>query len=214
MGMVDLVPKHYHTLSCLRQVSIRLALIRNAPTASTQHCTGIRELIVHKAKVFVWRMIYFLSNSKWPRGQNSLRKWNSKLIAKICVRNLLLCFLRWNRHAQSLTHWGRVTHICVSKLTIIGSDNGLSPGRRQAIIWTNAGLLLIGPLGTNFSEILSEIRSFSFKKTHLKMSSAKWRLSRLDLNVWTTIHSTSLYPFCFSCKIRLYQWRYVGYLEI
>ena len=56
-----------------------------------------------------------------------------------------------------LTHWGWVTHICVNKLTIIGSDNGLSPGRRQAIIWTNAGILLIGPLGTNFSEILIEI---------------------------------------------------------
>ena len=52
-----------------------------------------------------------------------------------------------------LTHWGRVTHICVSKLTIIGSDHGLSPGRRQAIIWTNAGILLIRPLGTNFSEM-------------------------------------------------------------
>ena len=52
------------------------------------------------------------------------------------------------------THWGRVTHICVGKLTIIGSDNGLSPGRRQAKIWTNAEILLIGPLGTNFSEIL------------------------------------------------------------
>ena len=52
------------------------------------------------------------------------------------------------------THWGRVTHICVGKLTIIGSDNGLSPGRRQAIIWTNAGLLSIGPLGTYFSENL------------------------------------------------------------
>ena len=51
----------------------------------------------------------------------------------------------------------RVTHICVNKLTIIGSDNGLSPGRRQAIIWTNVGILLIGPLGTNFSEILIEI---------------------------------------------------------
>ena len=51
-----------------------------------------------------------------------------------------------------ITHWGRVTHICVSQLTIIGSDNGLSPGRRQAIIWTNAGILLIGPLGTNLSE--------------------------------------------------------------
>ena len=53
-----------------------------------------------------------------------------------------------------LTHWGRVTHICVSELTIIGSDNGLSPGRRQAIIWTNAGILLIRTLGTNVSEIL------------------------------------------------------------
>ena len=39
------------------------------------------------------------------------------------------------------THWSRVTHICVSKLTTIGSDNGLSPGRRQAIIWTNAGII-------------------------------------------------------------------------
>ena len=54
----------------------------------------------------------------------------------------------------TLTHWCRVTYICVGKLTIIGSDNGLSPGRRQAIFWTNAGILLIGPLGTNFSEIL------------------------------------------------------------
>ena len=55
-------------------------------------------------------------------------------------------------------------HICVSKLTIIGSDNGLSPGRRQAIIWTNAGILLIWTLGTNFSEVSSEIHAFSFKK--------------------------------------------------
>ena len=44
------------------------------------------------------------------------------------------------------THWGRMTHICVGNLIIIGSDNALSPGRRQAIIWTNAGLLLIGTL--------------------------------------------------------------------
>ena len=72
----------------------------------------------------------------------------------------------------ALTHWGRVTHICVSNLTIIGSDNGLSPGRRQAITWTNVEILLIGPLGTNFSEILIEIHTFSFKKFHLKMSSA------------------------------------------
>ena len=62
-------------------------------------------------------------------------------------------------------------HICISKLTIIGPDNGLLPGRRQAIIWTNTGLLLIGPLETNFSEILIEILTFSFKKMHLKIES-------------------------------------------
>ena len=53
-----------------------------------------------------------------------------------------------------ITHWGRVMHICHSKLIIIGSDNVLSPGRCQAIIWTNAGILLIRALGTNVSEIL------------------------------------------------------------
>ena len=42
---------------------------------------------------------------------------------------------------EMLSHWGRVTHICASKLTTIGSDNGLSPGRRQAIIWTNSLIL-------------------------------------------------------------------------
>ena len=84
---------------------------------------------------------------------------------------------------RSLTHWGRVTHICFSKLTIIGTDNGLSPGWRQAIFWTNVGILLIGPLGTNFSEILIEIYIFSFKKMLLKMSSGKWWPSCLGLNV-------------------------------
>ena len=50
-----------------------------------------------------------------------------------------------------LTHWGRVAYICVSELPIIGSNNGLSPGRRQAIIWTNAGILLIRTLGIHFT---------------------------------------------------------------
>ena len=36
----------------------------------------------------------------------------------------------------------------------IGSDNGSSPGRRQAIFWTNSEILLIGPLGINLSEIV------------------------------------------------------------
>ena len=69
---------------------------------------------------------------------------------------------------EVLTHWGRVMHICVSKLNIIASDNGLSPGQHQAIIWTNAGILLIKPSGTNFSEILIRIQIFSFTKNVLE----------------------------------------------
>ena len=83
------------------------------------------------------------------------------------------CFARSHFfHIFSLNHWGRVTHICVGNLAIIGSHNGLSPGRRQAIIWTSAGILLIGPLGTNFSDISIE---FPLKKMRLKGSSAEWR---------------------------------------
>ena len=64
-----------------------------------------------------------------------------------------------------LTHWGGVTHICVSKLSIIDSDNGLSPGRHQAIIWTKCWNVL------NF------------------ISSAKWRPFCLGLNVLTILYT-------------------------
>ena len=74
----------------------------------------------------------------------------------------------FKRVGIQLINWGRVTHICVGKLTIIGSDNGLSPGRCQGIIWINAGILLIKTLGTNFSEHFIGIHAFSFKKMHLK----------------------------------------------
>ena len=82
----------------------------------------------------------------------------------------MVCFTYF--HSQ-LTYWSRVMHIYISKLTIIGSDNGLSPGRLQAIIWTNAWILFIQTLGINFSEVLYEIHVFSLKKVHLKMSSAR-----------------------------------------
>ena len=85
-----------------------------------------------------------------------------------------------------------MTHICVSKLTINGSDNGLSPGRRQVIIWTNAVILLVGPLGTNFSEIL--ISLYSFKKMHMKMSSGNWQPSCPSLNVLTITIIWSVNP--------------------
>ena len=93
---------------------------------------------------------------------------------------------------EKLAHWGRMTHICVGELTIIGSDNGLSPGRRQAIIWTNAAIMLIGPLGTNFSEILNEIQTFSLEKIRLKMSYAKCCQFYLGLNVLIKKHMSKV----------------------
>ena len=84
---------------------------------------------------------------------------------------------------------GRVTHICVSKLIIIDSDNGLS--LVGAIIWTIARILLIRPIGINFSEILIKIHEFLVKKMRLKMSSAKWRPFCLGQNVLTCPPSSS-----------------------
>ena len=76
-----------------------------------------------------------------------------------------------------------MTHICIGNLTIVGSNNGLSHVQRQAIIWTNAGSLSIGPLRTNFNEILFEIHALSFKKMYLRVSSGKWLPFCLGLNV-------------------------------
>ena len=117
-----------------------------------------------------------------------MRSYDMPFERKVIMFNCILYLhIRGCRLAQfsnycKLNHWGWVTHICVRILTIIGSDNGLSPGRCQAIIWTNAGILLIGPLGTNtnFSEILIEILTIWFKKMHLK-----WRPFCLSLNVLT-----------------------------
>ena len=76
-----------------------------------------------------------------------------------------------------------MTLIYVSDLITIGSDNGLAPGRPKAIISTNAGILLIGPLRMSPSEILIEIHIFSSSKMHLKMLSADARLFRLGPNL-------------------------------
>ena len=111
-----------------------------------------------------------------------VKRWVQFVDTVICVTNTM-DYTEPITSKVALTHWRRATHICDGKLITIGSDNGLSPGRRQAIIRTIAGILLIGPLGTNFSEILVGIQAFSFKIMHLKMSSAKWRRSCLGLNV-------------------------------
>ena len=108
---------------------------------------------------------------RWMLNKSGANLWYAKIY---------LCSHHWGCKCSGasclLTHWGRVI-ICLSKLNIIVSDSGLSPGLCQAIIWTNAEILLIGPLGTNFSE--------NFKKMRLKVSSAKRRPFCLCLNVLT-----------------------------
>ena len=78
--------------------------------------------------------------------------------------------INWNYFLTSFPQWCIYASVnCVT----IGSVNGLSPIRRQALTWTNARLLSIRPLETNFSDTLIKIQNFSFKKMHLKLSSAK-----------------------------------------
>ena len=107
----------------------------------------------------------------------------SKLL--FCILTLKILFWKLPLHLpwdNELTLWGRVTCICVGKLAIISSVNGLAPGRRPVIIWTNAGILSILTLGTNFSDNLSEMHAVLFKKMHLR-TSAKWHPFCLGLNV-------------------------------
>ena len=72
------------------------------------------------------------------------------------IKSFRLCLCQCILNSNDILHEHDL-YICVSTLTIIGSDYGLSPGRRKAIIWTNAGILLIRNSGTNFSEISNEI---------------------------------------------------------
>ena len=72
-----------------------------------------------------------------------------------------------------LTHFPLVPHTCVrAGSALVQVINDLAPVRCQTITWTNADLLSIGPLETNFSYI--NIQNVSSMKMHLKMSSAKW----------------------------------------
>ena len=144
----------------------------------------------------VWHQVNISLNQHWLIVIWTLRnklKWNSNWNSNISIpesafENAVFKMVANISGFNVLTHWSWVTHICVSKLTIIGSDNGLSPVQCQAIIWTNDEISLIGTLGTNFSEFFIEMRTFSFKKIHLKMSSGKWRPFCLGLNVLKAQH--------------------------
>ena len=135
------------------------------------------ESLAGKPKIFIFQV-----NRKWWKTWDYfiiisletygviVKKWSSISSIPSQFWHIMAC-----SQGSFLINWGRVTHICVSKLTIIGSDNGISPDRRQAIIKTNAG--------TNLNEILIEIPTFSFKKIHLKKSSGKWRTNLVSASM-------------------------------
>ena len=120
-----------------RKISLKLAALWIDVVASS-----VREIL--------WNSLYNIQMG--PSYDNCQEEIMS------CVNNYHRCkrglsMVQFINQSCALTHWGRVPHICVGKLIIIGSDNGLPPDRRQAIIWTNAGLLSIEPLRTYFSQI-------------------------------------------------------------
>ena len=122
------------------------------------------------------------AQTKWPTFYR--RHFQMQMSSDVTMAQWFIWVL------TTLIHWDRLARTYVSKLTIIVSDNGLSPSRRQAIIWTNAGILLIGPLGTKFSEILIEIRI----GINSKMSTGKWRPYFLGLNVLKMLIKTPSEP--------------------
>ena len=115
------------------------------------------------------------------RGTDTWKPWPYRIIRyrfSHGPRVVVVCCGVIRIYSYLLTYWGWVMHIYLSIIAMIGSDNGLSPGRRQAIIWTNVGILSIGPLGTHCSEILIKIIILSFKKMHFVISSEICRALR------------------------------------
>ena len=102
------------------------------------------------------------------------------VILHLACKGLALYF--YGRYQLIVAEWRIQAHI-----TTIGSDNGLAPGWRLAIIWTNTGILLNEPIGTNCSEIKIKTHTYSFKKLQLEMPSRNLWQFRLCLNVLTHI---------------------------
>ena len=97
-----------------------------------------------------------------------------KVLNTTFIRIIIDSEITYKWHVNSLRPSDEYMSVNLSSL-VLGSNNGLSPGQHQVIIWTNDGILSIGPLGTNFSEVLIKINIFSLKEMHLKSSSTKWQ---------------------------------------
>ena len=122
--------------------------------------------------------------------------WDARASRNIRIDSLIYGLIRdvikcW------LVEAGRVKHKCVDNVTIIGSDNGLLLGRRQAIIWANAWIVLIGHLWTNFSGIFNRnpyifIQENAFEKIVCQMTAISLGLTVLtDSNIEAWWHICS-----------------------
>ena len=175
-------------------MSLKIALLKLLP-----HLPDASKLMAILQIILLEHSPVALHNDDKWRGY--IRLWTQGRYPIILHHSILLS-VSWITITalHLLIHWGRVMLICVSNLIIIGSDNGLSPDWRQAIISTNAGILLIGPLWTNFSEILIKFHTFSFMKMHLK-TSVKRHPFCLSLNLLSnTWHSNVSCHYDITCK--------------
>ena len=131
-------------------------------TVSSRWAVTVANFFLMGACMYIYKILRHSSSQVYTKIAWLIRVlYHITIIIKSAVLSICHCFgldhetMVWAVCLSIfLTHWGRVTHICVSNLTTIGSDNGLSPGRRQIIILTNARMLLIGSVETNFGEIL------------------------------------------------------------
>ena len=174
-------PNHRHTIVCLascagslqrrHQSSVLLALCLRKPPVAGRF--PAQRASTAESVSMPWRHPFMMIRLKQLRhhviyamGSRNFRRRKTRQISHQATHcpppkytmSIFKPYATQPAHRQRisqpvLTHWGRETHICVRDLTITGSDNGLSPGRRQVIIWTYAVILLIEPLGTNFNEI-------------------------------------------------------------
>ena len=154
--------------------------------------TNFSEILFEIYIFSAWLLHFKMSSANWWLFCLSLNELSAvwKVQCFFPVSSVVINFISWwwtpNFHPKgqksplnSLRPSDTCIYICISKLATIGSDNGLSPGGRQAIIWTNDGMMLVQTLGTNFSEILSENHAFSFKKIHFKMSWKQYFLNEM-----------------------------------
>ena len=149
---------------------------------------GIHRSPVNSPHIGQWRgALMFSFISVWINGwvnnckAGDLRRYRAHCDVTVMIeskskksksKKILFIVGTWMRHKWSQAKMNEAEWRIYASVNQVatGSDNGLSPVRRQVIIWTNAGILSIGTLAIarNFNEILIEMQTFSSTKMQFK----------------------------------------------